>query len=104
MNNIGRGGDAGDIFVAARNIEGSGSFEARGGDGSVGGKGGNVTLITDNNQFSGIIDVQGGRSVNQEQELERPWYKSWWMEYVVYPLLVGVVLIVLGFIFSKFLK
>jgi len=58
-----RGGDAGEIFIAARKIKGTGSIEAKGGDGSQGGKGGKVTLITeDASEFEGTISTEGGHS------------------------------------------
>lgn len=52
-NSIGNGGDAGEIFIAARNIVGNGKIEANGGNGFIGGKGGKITLISEDNQFAG---------------------------------------------------
>lgn len=59
----GSGGDAGQIFIAARKIEGSGRITADGGEGNIGGKGGRITLISEDNQFGGEISAKGGKSV-----------------------------------------
>lgn len=57
-----RGGDAGEVFIAARKIRGGGNITADGGDGYVGGKGGKVTIISDDNQLEGDISARGGKS------------------------------------------
>lgn len=59
----GIGGDAGEIFLAFRKIQGEGKISADGGDGSVGGKGGKITLISEDNQFKGEISARGGKSI-----------------------------------------
>lgn len=62
-NSRGVGGDAGEIFLAVRKIQGEGKISADGGDGSIGGKGGKITLISEDNQFQGEISAKGGKSV-----------------------------------------
>lgn len=57
-----RGGDAGEIFIAARKIVGSGKITTDGGSGDIGGKGGKITVISDDNQFKGEISSRGGES------------------------------------------
>ena len=57
-----KGGDAGNIFIAAKKIMGTGSIEANGGDGNIGGKGGKITVISDDNRFEGKISAEGGKS------------------------------------------
>jgi len=59
---IGHGGDAGEVFIAARRIRGGGKIIADGGSGSIGGKGGKITVISDDNQFEGEISAKGGES------------------------------------------
>lgn len=84
--NIKNGGDAGEIFIAARNIVGDGKIEANGGDGVVGGKGGKITLISENNYFAGKIEAKGGQSLNQSKW----WEKSWIQAIVLVSALVGI--------------
>ncbi len=96
-NNFSKGGDAGEVFIAARKIIGNGIFSAEGGDGIIGGKGGKITLISDDNQFTGKISVEGGKSFSN---LKNKWYKSWLMLYVIYPFVVFI----LGTIFLKYFK
>ncbi len=86
---IGIGGD-GEVFIAARNIVGTGTIEARGGEGFGGGKA-KVTLITDNNNFEGTINAIGGAS----QHAGKKWYLSWWMKFLIYPILTGVIVTLL---------
>ena len=69
-NKVGRGGNAGEIFIAARKIIGDGKITADGGDGSIGGKGGKITIISEDNQFAGKVSAKGGNS------LVPP--KKWW--------------------------
>lgn len=71
---IGRGGDAGEVFIAARKIVGDGKITAGGGDGSIGGKGGKITVISEDNQFSGQISAKGGKSLFKANK----WYEKWW--------------------------
>lgn len=85
-NNIGNGGDAGEIFIAARHIIGNGKIEANGGNGFVGGKGGKITLISEDNQFSGDISVKGGQSLNKSKW----WEKSWIQAIALISALVGI--------------
>jgi hypothetical protein len=56
-------GDGGEIYIAARKITGTGTITANGGDGIKGGKGGKVTMISDDNQFEGDISTEGGKSM-----------------------------------------
>ena len=66
---LGHGGDGGEIFIAARKIIDSGMgpmVQSRGGDGSVGGKGGKVTIISEEMQSTnkdGMVDASGGKSI-----------------------------------------
>lgn len=64
-----RGGNGGEVYIAARKIIGNGKIMADGGDGDIGGNGGKVTLLTDDNQFSGQISVKGGKSINLNKTL-----------------------------------
>lgn len=73
-NEIGKGGDAGEVFIAARKMNFSGKIISDGGDGSVGGKGGKVTLISEDNKFSGDVSTKGGKSLSPH----RRWYQTWW--------------------------
>lgn len=50
-------GNGGDIFIAARNMTGTGEINADGGEEN--GKAGNITIITDNNSFAGKISAKG---------------------------------------------
>ena len=70
INVPGKGGDAGSIFIAARKIIGDGNITADGGEGSIGGKGGKVTLISEDNQFTGQVSAKGGKSLSTP--------KRWW--------------------------
>lgn len=73
LNNIGRGGDAGEVFIAAKNIQGNGKITADGGGGSIGGKGGKITIVSENNQFAGKISAKGGQSLNKSKWWEKTW-------------------------------
>lgn len=72
----GPGGDAGEIFIAARKIRGDGKITADGGDGSVGGKGGRITLISEDNQFKGELSVKGGKSDAVSSAIKREKWSS----------------------------
>ena len=61
-HNLIRGADGGEIFIAARKIRGDGEITANGGDGAVGGKGGKVVIVSEDNQFKGKISSKGGKS------------------------------------------
>jgi len=80
INESGIGGDAGEIFIAARNIRGNGKIMADGGDGVVGGNGGKITLISDNNQFTGGVSVKGGQSILLNKDMEGPLKKDLLLE------------------------
>ncbi|MEK7071006.1 MAG: hypothetical protein AAB966_04315 [Patescibacteria group bacterium] len=84
---IGRGGDAGEVFIAARKIIGDGKILADGGNGSIGGKGGKVTIISEDNQFAGQISAEGGKSLVKSNS----WYQKWWGQ-----LIIGLAVTVLG--------
>ena len=71
---IDRGGDAGEVFIAAKKIVGTGKITADGGDGSIGGKGGKVTIISEDNRFAGQVSARGGKSFSRT----RQWYEKWW--------------------------
>lgn len=73
---MGKGGDAGEIFIAARKIIGDGKIIADGGDGSVGGKGGKVTIISEDNQFGGQISARGGKSLS----IFKGWWENTWFQ------------------------
>ena len=66
---LGRGGDGGEVFIAARKIIDSGEgpmVKVGGGDGLVGGRGGKVTIISEEIQSKnkdGMVDAGGGRSI-----------------------------------------
>jgi len=87
INNIGKGGDAGEIFIATKNIRGNGKIEADGGDGSIGGMGGKITVISENNQFTGKISAKGGQSLNKLKW----WEKSWVQVIVLLSAIVGII-------------
>ena len=71
---IAHGGNAGEIFIAARKIIGDGKITADGGSGSIGGKGGKITVISEDNQFDGEISTKGGKSLLKILK----WYEKWW--------------------------
>lgn len=58
----GRGGDGGQIFIFADKIVEKGKILADGGEGIIGGKGGNVHIVTKESKFAGIISSKGGKS------------------------------------------
>ncbi|MDO8571407.1 MAG: hypothetical protein Q7R79_01905 [bacterium] len=91
QSNIGRGGDAGEVFIAARKIIGNGKITADGGDGSVGGKGGRVTLISEDNHFAGIVSVKGGKSLSVPEK----WWESTWFQVIA---LLGALAGIVGLI------
>lgn len=67
-----KGGDGGNIFIAARKIQGGGKILADGGQGDIGGKGGNVSIISeDMSGFDGEISAKGGDSVISEEEYNK---------------------------------
>lgn len=66
---------------------GDGKITADGGAGSIGGKGGRVTIISDDNQFAGKVSAKGGEALTTPVR----WYQKWWGQ-----LLIGVVITVLG--------
>lgn len=56
------GGDGGEIFIISNNFSGNGLISASGGEGNKGGKGGKVHIETVNNNFTGEIVAEGGKS------------------------------------------
>jgi hypothetical protein len=58
-----QGGDGGTIMIFAEQVVGSGAMLADGGDGEMGGKGGNIHIETRTNNFKGKISANGGKSV-----------------------------------------
>ncbi len=86
---IGRGGDAGEVFIAARKIVGDGKITADGGDGSTGGKGGKVTIISEDNQFTGQVSAMGGKSLS----ITKKWWEKTWVQIIF---LLGAVAGVIG--------
>jgi hypothetical protein len=92
---IGRGGDAGEVFIAARKIVGDGKITADGGDGSIGGKGGKITIISEDNQFTGQVSAKGGKSLISR--------RKWWENSLVQGIaLVAAILGIIGFfLFTK---
>lgn len=89
----GRGGDAGNIFIAARKIRGDGRMTADGGDGSIGGKGGKIAVISEDNQFRGDISAKGGKS---QKEIEK-WHQKWWGKIII-GVIIGLILLLIGFL------
>src|SRR3989344_883473 len=72
------GGDAGEVFIAARNITGDGSIKANGGNAAPGGKpgkGGKVTLIAESIKGSPKIETRGGQHAerNNTSIFRKPW-------------------------------
>lgn len=93
---MGRGGDAGEVFIAARKIVGEGKITADGGEGSIGGQGGRVTIISEDNQFTGQVSAKGGKSLLVS--------KKWWENSLVQSIaLLAAILGIIGFflIFKK---
>lgn len=91
---IGRGGNAGEIFIAGRKIVGDGKISADGGSGSIGGKGGKISVISDDNQFTGKISAKGGKSLLKTLK---------WYEKPMGILILGVISGVIVTIFFYFL-
>ncbi len=85
---VGKGGDAGEIFIAARKIIGNGSITADVGNGNVGGKGGKVTIISEDNQFAGKVSTRGGKSIIQSR---RWWEKTWFQIFALVSSIAGIV-------------
>jgi len=91
-NSLGCGGDAGEVFIVARKIIGNGKITADGGDGNIGGRGGKVTIISEDNQFSGHISARGGKSLSKKTE-------RWWERTLVQIIfLFGAVASIIGLI------
>lgn len=88
---LNKGGDAGEVFIAARKIVGAGSIQANGGDGDIGGRGGKVTIISEDNQFTGNISARGGKSNSINK-----WWESNWFQIIA---LVAGLLGIVGFFF-----
>lgn len=89
--NTQKGGDGGEIFIAARTIKGSGKINVNGGDGSRGGNGGKVSIITEDNQFCGEISADGGKLLPNSK-----WWEKTWTQIVM---ILGAIAGILGLIF-----
>lgn len=88
IKKLNKGGDAGEVFIAARKIAGTGSIEANGGDGDIGGKGGKVIIISEDNQFAGNISARGGKS----HSVVNKWWENSWVQFVaVFSALLGII-------------
>lgn len=85
---MGRGGNAGEVFIAARKIIGDGRITADGGDGSIGGKGGKVTIISEDNQFTGQVSAKGGKS---SSTMRKWWEKTWFQIIMLLGAIAGIV-------------
>ena len=98
---IGKGGDAGEVFIAARKIVGGpqSKITADGGDGSEGGRGGKVTLITEDNQFEGEISAKGGKSFDFGN-INKWWFVNFWNKYL-WVIISGVIIVVVGGLILK---
>lgn len=88
-----KGGDAGEIFIFSKTIKGNGKIQADGGDGNIGGKGGKIRLISNNNQFAGKISVKGGASLNKPK-----WWENSWIQLIA---LISAILGIIGFFTFK---
>jgi len=56
------GNGEGSILIFTEKLTRDGKILARGGRGKHGGKGGNINIITKNNDFNGEVSVKGGDS------------------------------------------
>lgn len=88
----GKGGDAGEIYIAARKITGGGAIIADGGRGSIGGKGGKVNIISEDNRFMGKVSAQGGKSITQQKK----WWETNWFQVIA---LLGGIAGIIGLVF-----
>lgn len=57
-----RGGNGGGIFIFSENFLGNGLISANGGDGDIGGDGGQIRIQAKNNNYSGKMCTNGGKS------------------------------------------
>lgn len=89
----GKGGDAGEVFIAARKIVGKGKITANGGDGTEGGKGGKIVVISEDNQFRGEVSARGGQSLF----ISKKWWEKTWVQIIM---LFGAVAGIVGIILS----
>jgi hypothetical protein len=98
--NVGKGGNAGDIFIAARKITSSpeAKIMASGGDGSTGGKGGKITIISEDNQFQGEVSAKGGTSFSSSP---RWWERTWIQVLFLLSAIIGIITFVQSFTSSK---
>lgn len=55
------GGNGGKIFIFAKEIRGNGKILADGGSGFVGGKGGEIHIVSEKNNFTGEVSAKGGK-------------------------------------------
>lgn len=95
-SDIGRGGDAGKVFIAARKIVGNGKITANGGGGCIGGRGGKITIISEDSQFKGDISARGGKLIY----FSKKWWEKTWVQIIM---LLGALAGIIGllFIFKK---
>lgn len=89
---MGRGGDGGKIIIVAKEIKGDGEFIADGGDGSVGGKGGEIHLYSEQNAFTGETSVRGGQS---SPKSAKPWWEQTPIQIIM---LLGAIAGIMGLI------
>lgn len=88
---MGNGGDAGEVFIVARKIIGNGKITADGGDGSIGGRGGKIIIISEDNQFSGHISSKGGKSLL----IGKKWWEKTWVQLIM---LLGAIAGIIGLV------
>ena len=89
FNNFGKGGDAGEVFIVAKKIIGDGKITADGGDGCNGGKGGKVTVVSEDNNFKGGISAKGGKSFITAKK----WWEKTWVQLIMF---LGAIAGILG--------
>ena len=93
------GGDGGNIFIAAGNMDGfTGKILSNGGDAGPGGKpgrGGNVAIHTGSMNGRPTIEAKGGK-INDIPK-PTPWYKKWWGIIIEIAVLISAIFTVLQF-------
>lgn len=89
---FGKGGDGGEVFIIAGKMVGDGSICVNGGDGSLGGRAGKITIISGDNQFTGVVSAKGGKSATY-----RKWWEKTWVQLTfLLSALLGIVVFFLG--------
>ena len=87
-NDAGKGGNGGKIFIIAQkklDLKEGSRLNADGGDGSIGGKGGEIHLVTPGeSHIQGEVSAKGGRSFHNPK-------RSLLLE-----IIVGVVIVIVG--------